>query len=139
MLFEQAEMIERMPREERHQFEARLQEIKVGLIRTMISDQLAYLNIARKWFTGGDLREIHQRKVGYGKIGGKSAGMMLAYRIISDTAPPEVREAHPDPCLLFFGIGSFLHLHGCQRSGALGGSKVQDRSVDALRVPADCA
>jgi len=93
MLFEQAGNIEGMPASRRRRFEARLQEIKVVLIRTMISDQLAYLNIARKWFTVEDLREIHRRKIGYGKIGGKSAGMMLAYRILKEAAPPAVRDA----------------------------------------------
>jgi hypothetical protein len=93
MLFEQADDIQRMPAARRKQLEARLQEIKVVLIRTMISDQLAYLNIARKWFTMEDLKEIRRRKIGYGKIGGKSAGMMLAYRIIRDVVPPEVRDS----------------------------------------------
>ncbi len=93
MLFEQAESIERMPASKRRKYEARLQEIKVVLIRTMISDQLAYVNIARKWFTVEDLRQIYSRKIGYGKIGGKSAGMMLAYRILREAAPPEVRAA----------------------------------------------
>jgi hypothetical protein len=92
MLFEQAEDIERMPAARRKKLDARLQEIKVVLIRTMISDQLAYLNIARKWFTVEDLKEIRRRKIGYGKIGGKSAGMMLAYRILRDVAPPEVAQ-----------------------------------------------
>ncbi len=91
MLFEQAESIERMGETERRKYEARLQEIKVVLIRTMISDQLAYLNIARKWFTIEDLKQIRNRKIGYGKIGGKSAGMMLAYRILRNVAPVEIR------------------------------------------------
>ncbi len=92
MLFQQAEEIENMPLAKRKPFEARLQEIKVVLIRTMISDQLAYMNIARKWFTVADLRNIYQRKIGYGKIGGKSAGMLLAYRILREAAPVDVRE-----------------------------------------------
>jgi hypothetical protein len=91
MLFEQAENILRMSESERRRYEARLQEIKVVLIRTMISDQLAYLNIARKWFKVEDLEEIRKRKIGYGKIGGKAAGMMLAHRILRDMAPPEIR------------------------------------------------
>lgn len=91
MLFEQAEMIERMPVGKRKHLEARLQEIKVVLIRTMISDQLGYLKIARRWFTVEDLKAIRKHKVGYGKIGGKSAGMMLAYRILSEVAPQEVK------------------------------------------------
>ena len=91
MLFEQAEMIERMPSEKRKHLDARLQEIKVVLIRTMISDHLAYLKIARRWFTVEDLKEIRQHKIGYGKIGGKAAGMMLAYRILSEVSSPQIK------------------------------------------------
>lgn len=91
MLFEQAELIEQMPAEKRKPLEARLQEIKVVLIRTMISDQLSYLKLARRWFTVEDLKEIRHNKIGYGKIGGKSAGMILAYRILSEIAPEEIK------------------------------------------------
>ena len=101
MVFQQAEDIESMPPDKRKDYEARLQEIKAVLIRTMISDQLAYLNIARKWFTVADLKDIYLRKIGYGKIGGKSAGMMLAYRILKDAAPPEVRESVRIPVSYF--------------------------------------
>jgi len=101
MVFQQAEDIERMPAAKRKNYEARLQEIKAVLIRTMISDQLAYLNIARKWFKVADLKDIYLRKIGYGKIGGKSAGMMLAYRILKDAAPPEVQESVRIPVSYF--------------------------------------
>lgn len=107
MLFEQAEMIERLPAEKRAPVEARLQEIKAVLIRTMISDQLAYLNIARKWFTIADLQEIRRRKIGYGKIGGKSAGMMLAFRILQTIAAPEVRAALQIPISYFLASDVF--------------------------------
>jgi hypothetical protein len=91
MLFEQAEMIERMPGGKRKHLDARLQEIKVVLIRTIISDQLAYLKIARRWFTVADLKKIRQHKIGYGKIGGKSAGMILAHRILSEESSGHVQ------------------------------------------------
>jgi len=107
MLFEQAENIENLPAVKRKKLEARLQEIKVVLIRTMISDQLAYLNIARKWFTVDDLKEIRQRKIGYGKIGGKSAGMMLAYRILRDVAPADVQEMLRIPTSYFLASDMF--------------------------------
>lgn len=107
MLFEQAEMIERMPPEKRKLLDARLQEIKAVLIRTMISDQLAYLKIARQWFNVADLREIRKRKIGYGKIGGKSAGMMLAYRILSEAASPQLREAIHIPVSYFLASDVF--------------------------------
>jgi hypothetical protein len=107
MLFEQAETIERLPEEKRKPLEARLQEIKVVLIRTMISDQLAYINIARKWFNVDDLKDIRSRKIGYGKIGGKAAGMMLAYRIISEIAPPAVKAAFQIPVSHFLASDVF--------------------------------
>ncbi|HEY3311156.1 MAG TPA: PEP/pyruvate-binding domain-containing protein [Anaerolineales bacterium] len=107
MLFEQAEMIERLPQEKRKHLEARLQEIKVVLIRTMISDQLAYLKIARHWFTVADLKEIRQHKIGYGKIGGKSAGMMLAYRILMEVAPARVKACVKIPRSYFLASDVF--------------------------------
>ena len=107
MLFEQAEMIEHLPAEKRKEHEARLKEIKVVLIRTMISDHLSYLKLARRWFTVKDLEEIRRRKIGYGKIGGKAAGMMLAYRILMDTAPEEVREHIQLPSSYFLASDVF--------------------------------
>lgn len=91
MLFDQATRIEKMPAAERAQHKARLQEIKVVLIRTLISDQLAYLKIAKDWFTIQDLNDIRAHKIGQGKIGGKSAGMLLAARILYERASEEVR------------------------------------------------
>jgi len=71
MVFEQAMMIERLPDPQRDQYAARLQESKVVLIRSLISDQLRYINIAKDWFTISDLAEIRRRKIGAGRIGGK--------------------------------------------------------------------
>jgi len=107
MLFEQAETIERMSAENRKPFEARLKEIKVVLIRTLISDQLAYIKIARKWFTVADLNDIRKHKIGYGKIGGKSAGMMLAYRILSEIASEQVRNSVRLPTSYFLASDIF--------------------------------
>ncbi len=109
MLVEQAEMIERMPLEERQKYEARLHEIKVVLIRTLVSDHLAYLKIARQWFTVTDLKEIRRRKIGGGKIGGKAAGMLLAARILNETAPAEVRAALKTPVSFFVGSDAFYN------------------------------
>lgn len=109
MLFEQAEMIESMPPEERKKYEARLQELKVVLIRTLVSDQLKYIKIARKWFTVADLKEIRARKIGGGKIGGKAAGMLLAMRIIKETAPPEVAARFRLPVSFYLGSDVFYN------------------------------
>jgi hypothetical protein len=102
-LFEQGYILENMPAEERAQATARLQEIKVVLIRTLISDQLSYVNIAKDWFTISDLDYIKKRKIGKGKIGGKSAGMMLAYRIIQEVGDDELRNSVYIPESFFIG------------------------------------
>lgn len=85
LLIEQALTISRMPPAEREKYEPRLEELKVVIIRNMISDQLAYIKIAKKWLTLSDLMHIRQRKIGTGKIGGKAAGMLLAQRILQET------------------------------------------------------
>lgn len=102
-LFEQGFVLENMPPEERAQAAARLQEIKVVLIRTLISDQLSYVNIAKDWFTITDLDNIKKRKIGKGKIGGKSAGMMLAYRIIQEIGDEDLRSCIQIPDSYFIG------------------------------------
>ena len=115
MLFEQAEVIAKMPEEERAKYRPRLQEIKVVLIRTMVSDHLKYIKIARKWFKVADLVEIRHRKIGGGKIGGKSAGMLLALRILKETAPPELRDSFKIPESYFLGSDvfyNFMSLNG---------------------------
>lgn len=103
MLFEQAAAIENLPPDERLAAEHHLREIKVVLIRTLISDQLAYVNIAKDWFTIADLRQIRQRKIGSGKIGGKAAGMLLARRILAKVASDELNERLSIPESYFIG------------------------------------
>ncbi len=85
LVFEQALTIEKMPESEREIYSARLTESKVVLIRTMISEVLRYVNIAKEWFTVEDLAEIRRRKIGSGRIGGKAAGMLLAQHILKNS------------------------------------------------------
>jgi len=90
VVFEQALAIEQMSDSQRSRFEARLQELKVVLIRNLISDQLPYINIAKEFFSVGDLFEIQGHKIGRGKIGGKAAGMLLAHRVLKKNAPGDL-------------------------------------------------
>jgi hypothetical protein len=90
LVFEQAMAIEHLPDAERARYEARLQELKVVLIRSLISDQLRYVKIAKEFFTISDLAEIRSRKIGRGRIGGKAAGMLLAARILKNLASDEI-------------------------------------------------
>ena len=82
VLFEQARAIERMPPAEREAWKHRLRELKVVLIRKLISDQLGYIDIAKDWFSIADLEDIWHRRIGLGKIGGKAAGLFLAAHIL---------------------------------------------------------
>ncbi len=104
LVFEQAMTIEKMPEKERAKYMARLEESKVVLIRALISDQLRYINIAKEWLTIKELSEVRRRKIGAGRIGGKSAGMILAQHILESN-----RELSDLPCLSMpesFYIGS---------------------------------
>ena len=103
LLFHHGMMIEKMPQEERKHLEHRLREIKVVLIRNMISDQLRYINIARDWFTIADLAEVRLHKIGYGRIGGKAAGMLLAARILKDHPRVDIRENIRTPESYYMG------------------------------------
>jgi len=103
LLIERALAIGKLPGRERAQFEHHLREIKVVLIRRMISDQLAYINIAKEWFTIADLADIYTHKIGYGKIGGKAAGMLLAARILKETADEADRASIRVPESFFLG------------------------------------
>ena len=115
MLFEHAQAIENLPADEFARFEHRLNEIIVVLIRRMISDQLAYVNIAKQWFKVADLYEIQRRKIGTGKIGGKAAGMLLAARILSEVADADIRNSIRIPESYFLGADvmyAFMAING---------------------------
>jgi hypothetical protein len=102
-LIEHALSIENIPTEERGSLEHHLTELKVILIRRIISDQLEYIHIAKKWFKVRDLAEIHRRKIGLGRIGGKAAGMMLAATILNEMGDDALRAGYDIPESYFLG------------------------------------
>lgn len=138
LLFEQAEMIESMPDAEREKYEARLQAIIAVLIRTMISDQLKYIKIARQWFTVADLREINRRKIGGGKIGGKAAGMLLAMRILKETAPTEIRNRFRLPVSFYLGSDVYYNFMSLNELGGWNGQKYKSESQMRADFPQLC-
>jgi hypothetical protein len=87
MVLRQAEKYESLPGEQRADVDHHLQELRVVLLKSLVSDQLAFIHIARRWFTANDFNRILDRRIGTGKIGGKAAGMLLAYKILENTAP----------------------------------------------------
>jgi hypothetical protein len=82
LLFRQGELYEELPPDELEKVNHHLEEIKVVLIKRLISDQLPYIGVAKQIFSIADLRHIYHRRIGAGKIGGKSAGLLLAWRIL---------------------------------------------------------
>ena len=91
LLFRQGELYEQMTGEAREKIDHHLEEIKVVLIKRMISDQLPYIGVAKKIFNISTLRRIFRRRIGQGKIGGKSAGFLLAWQILQqdDSGSPD--------------------------------------------------
>ncbi|MCB0210849.1 MAG: PEP/pyruvate-binding domain-containing protein [Anaerolineae bacterium] len=82
LLFAQAEKYAAYPPELYENVKHHLMSIVVVLIKGLVSDHLAFVHVARKFITIFDLREIRVHRIGRGKIGGKAAGMILAYNIL---------------------------------------------------------
>jgi hypothetical protein len=110
LLFAKAEEYESYPFEERAKVKHHLQEIIVVLIKGMISDQLAFVGIAKNFFTIADLKEIRQRRIGRGKIGGKAAGMLLAHKMLQRAQEEdEIELTHPITIPDSYYIGSDVY------------------------------
>ncbi len=132
MLFSQGMMIEKMAESKRGPYEARLHEIKVVLIRNMISDQLRYINIAKEWFTIADLAEIRQHKIGRGRIGGKAAGMLLAARILREKSSSSLKESLQTP--ISFYVGSDLFYNFISVNNLLHWNDQKYKSEEDMRI-----
>jgi hypothetical protein len=114
LLFAQGEEYERLPPRERVKFRHHLREIMVVLTKGMVSDQLAFVRVAKKLFTIQDLKNIHRRRIGRGRIGGKAAGILLARKILllpDDEDEVDVREHVTVPESYFIGADVFYDFH----------------------------
>jgi hypothetical protein len=105
MLFALGEEYESYPPEKKATVQHHLKEFVVVLSKGMLSDQLDFVGLARELFTIDDLKDIRSRRIGRGKIGGKAAGMMLAWKIIQRhgmEADPELasRISIPESCFV---------------------------------------
>ena len=89
ILFDRGEAYERLPPEQRARVEHHLREIIVVLLKSLISDQLAFVGVAKNLFSITDLKFVRSRRIGRGKVGGKAAGMLLAWKILQLAEPQE--------------------------------------------------
>jgi len=99
LLFSRARMYEQLPATERVNIEHHLQEILVVITKTLISDHLRFIGISRKYFATADLEKIIRHRIGRGKIGGKAAGMQLAYKILQTPDPEDKIDVSRHICI----------------------------------------
>jgi predicted nucleotidyltransferase len=73
-------------------------ELRAALVRRFLTDQLEFVNIAKEYLDVADFHELCQRIVypprSHGRLGGKSAGLYLASRIIARS--PEYKDVLGD-------------------------------------------
>jgi hypothetical protein len=89
-----------------------LREIIVVLIKAMVSDHLGFVGVAKEVFTISDLKMISERRLGRGKIGGKAAGMLLAWKLLQragaqsgiDPARISIPDSHFIGCDVFYEV-----------------------------------
>ncbi len=129
LLFSEGERYERLPPEERAKVQHHLREIIVVLIKGMISDHLAFVRLAKEVFTIEDLKDIRARRIGRGKIGGKAAGMLLAWKLLQHAGA----EAGIDPSTItipdsyYVGADVFYEVHGYNDFHAIMNQKYKSR------------
>lgn len=87
LLIRKLEQYENLPAEEWERIRHHWEEINVVLIKALISDQLHFIGRAKRWFRANDYKSIAAQRIGQGKIGGKAAGMLLAWKILQHSLP----------------------------------------------------
>ncbi len=67
-----------------------LNVLRAALLRRFFTDQIDYINIGKEYITLEDFRRLSRRLIhppnSHGKLGGKSAGMFLAWKILERSA-----------------------------------------------------
>lgn len=135
LVFDYADQLSRLSQEDRQKLDHRLQEAKVALIRTLISDQLRYIRIAKEWLTIGDLEEIRRHKIGAGRVGGKAAGLILAYTILNQVADAETKDHLRIPESYYVGSGEYYTFMAYNDLGNFNNQKYKSEEQMRLEYP----
>ena len=88
--------------------------VRASLIRRFFSDQLEFINIAKNYVRVLDFNYLFQSMIfpigSHGKLGGKSAGMFLAYRMIQNSDyVPGLLEKIKIPKTWYISSDSMIH------------------------------
>ena len=78
-----------------------------------------------KFFTEDDFREIAERRIGRGQVGGKACGLLLSRKLIEVRMPGYLENLEPHHSF-FIGADTFedyLELNGCGEMQSLVASK----------------
>jgi len=114
VLLAQAKEYAALPDEQRRPVRHHLEEVTVVLVKRMISDQMAFVKLAKEFLEAEDFALIDERRIGEGKIGGKAAGMMLAWKILQREDPADevdLRGRVVIPDSYFIGADVFYDFH----------------------------
>ncbi len=114
VLLAQAKRYANLTPEEQSEVHHHLREVIVVLTKSMISDQMGFVRLAKQFLDPADFETINNRRIGRGKIGGKAAGMMLAWKILQEEDPTDQlnlskRVVIPDT--YFIGADMFYNFH----------------------------
>ncbi len=137
MLFTEGERLANLPAEEREKVQHHLREIIVVLIKTMISDHLTFVGLAKEVFTLDDLKDIRARRIGRGKVGGKAAGMLLAWKLLQQVSP----EVGLDPSMVsipeswYVGSDVFYEVHEHNEFHTIMNQKYKPREAIIAEYP----
>lgn len=118
VLLSQAREYSTLPADEQPQISHHLEEITVVLIKSMISDQINFVGLSKEFLSIGDLDHIARNRIGEGKIGGKSAGMLLAWKILQHSDPSDEIDLNNHiviPNSYFLGSDVFYDYHAHNR------------------------
>lgn len=121
LLFQHGELYDTLPPPEKEKVKHHLEEIKVVLIKRLMSEALPFIAVAKNIFTVEDLRWVYERLIGRGKIGGKASGMLLAWKILTQNNPQvgsSLSDAITIPETYFIGsemIYEFIYLNKLER------------------------
>ncbi len=141
MLFAEAERYAKYPPELYENVKHHLLEIVVVLLKGLVSDQLAFTRIARKFINIYDLKDIKTKRIGRGKIGGKSAGMVLAYNILIRPDPEYTFDLTPYisiPETYFIGSDVYYDFKAINNFEEFASQKYRTREEIEREYPAIC-
>ncbi len=94
--------------------------LRVSLITRFLSDALSYIGVAKKYVTIKDFHKISEKIIftpnSHGKLGGKSAGLILATSVLREEAP-EIYSRIKIPKTWFIvsdGLMDFIHYNNLE-------------------------